>query len=85
MNNALTALALGKFSAIKERVESDRQLEEITIEAEQRKKDGEEAEGKEVKESNVECNTTGKDTLIQSQSTGKKSRKSTKKTTTTRK
>lgn len=40
---------------------------------------------KAIKEIEKECNTTGKKSLIQSQSTGKKSRKSTKKMTTTQK
>lgn len=64
-----------KSDSAKKAIESERALEEITIES----------SIKDTEEKEKDCNTTGESTLTQNQTTGKKSRKSTKKTTTTQK
>ena len=63
--------------SILERMLSDIKLAEITQENIEK--------NKKAMEEEKECNTNGENTLTQNQTTGKKSKKSTKKTTNTKK
>lgn len=64
--------------SILERMLSDIKLAEITQENIEKDK-------KVMEDKKEECNTNGENTLTQNQTTGKKSKKSTKKTTNTKK